>query len=49
MYSLNLLCEDPQVNAIQKFERHPSITKIESLFELSRLFDLNLVIKDKIS
>ena len=49
VHSLNLLCEDPLVNAIQKFERHPSITRTESLFEPSRLFDLNLVIKDKTS
>ena len=40
---------DPLVNAIQKYENHPSIIKIKSSVETTQLFDFNFVSSDDIS
>ena len=37
------------MNAIQKCENHPSIIKIKSPFEITQLFDFNIVSSDDIS
>ena len=37
------------VNAIRKYEIHPSILKIKSVFKSIRLFDFNFVSSDDIS
>ena len=44
-----LPCEDPLVNAIRKYEMHPSILKIKSVFTSMRLFDFNFVSSDDMS
>ena len=43
------LSDDPLVNAIQKYENHPSIIKIRSSVETTQLFDFNFVNSDDIS
>ena len=45
----NLPCKDPLVNVIRKYEMHPSILKIKSVFKSIRLFDFNFVSSDDIS
>ena len=45
----NLLCKDPLVSAIRKFEMHPSIPKIKSVFKSIRVFDFNFIGSDGIS
>ena len=45
----NLPCKDLLVNAIRKYEMHPSILKIKSVFKSIRLFDFNFVSSDDIS
>ena len=37
------------MNAIRKYENHPSITKINSSVEATQLFDFNFVNSDDIS
>ena len=37
------LSDDPIVNAIGKYENHPSIIKIKSFVERTQLFDFNFV------
>ena len=41
--------DDPLVNAIRKYENHPSIIKIKSSVETTQLFDFNFVSSDDIS
>ena len=43
------LSDDPLVNAIRKYEKHPSIIKIKSSVEITQLFDFNFVTSDDIS
>ena len=43
------LSDDPLVNAIRKYENHPSIIKIKSSVETTQLFDFNFVTSDDIS
>ena len=43
------LSDDPLVNAIRKYENHPSIIKIKSSVETTQLFDFNSVSSDDIS
>ena len=43
------MSDDPLVNAIRKYENHPSITKINSSIETTQLFDSNFVNCDDIS
>ena len=43
------MSDDPLVNAIQKYENHPSIIKIKSSVEATNYFDFNLVNCDDIS
>ena len=43
------LSDDPLVNAIPKYENHPSIIKIKSSVETTQLFDFNFVSSDDIS
>ena len=43
------MSDDPHVNAIRKYENHPSITKINSSIETTQLFDFNFVNCDDIS
>ena len=43
------LFDDLLVNAIRKYENHPSIIKIKSSVETTQLFDLNFVNSDDIS
>ena len=43
------LSDDPLVNAIRKYENHPSIIKIKSSVETTQLFDFNFVSSDDIS
>ena len=43
------LSDDPLVNAIRKYENHPSIIKIKSPVETTQLFDFNFVSSDDIS
>ena len=45
----NLPCKDPLVNAIRKYEMHPSILKIKSVFKSINLFNFNFVSSDDIS
>ena len=45
----SLPCKDPLVNAIRKYEMHPNILKIKSVFKSIRLFDFNFVSSDDIS
>ena len=45
----NLPCKDPLVNAIRKYEIHPSILKIKSVFKAIRPFDYSFVSSDDIS
>ena len=45
----NLPCEDPLVNSIRRYDVHPSIIKIKSVFKSLRLFDFNFVSSDDIS
>ena len=45
----NLPCEDPLVNAIGKYQIHPSILKIKSVFTSVRLFGFSFVSSDDIS
>ena len=45
----NLPCKDPLVNAIRKYEMHPSILKIKSVFKSIKLFNFNFVSSDDIS
>ena len=40
---------DPLVNAIRKYEIHPSTIKTESSVEETQLFDFNFVISDDVS
>ena len=40
--------DDPLVNAIRKYENHPSIIKIKSSVETTQLFDFNFVSSDDI-
>ena len=42
----NVPCKDPRLNAIRKYEMHPSILKIKSVFKSIRLFNLNFVSSD---
>ena len=42
------LSHDPLVNAIRKYENHPSIIKIKSSVETTQLFDFNFVSSDDI-
>ena len=42
-------CKDLLVNAIRKYEMHPSILKIKSVFKSIRPFDFNFVSSDDIS
>ena len=41
--------DDPLVNAIRKYENHPSIIKIKSSVETAQLFDFNFVSSNDIS
>ena len=41
--------DDPHVNAIRKYENHPSIIKIKSSVETTQLFEFNFVSSDDIS
>ena len=43
------LPDDPLVNAIRKYEKHPSIITIKSSAETTQLFDFNFVSRDDIS
>ena len=43
------LSDDALVNAIRKYENHPSIIKIKSSVEITQLFDFNFVSHDGIS
>ena len=43
------MSDDPIVNAIGKYENHPSIIKIKSFAERTQLFDFNFVNSDYIS
>ena len=43
------LCDNPLVNAIPKYENHPSIIKIKSSVQTTQLFDFNFVSSDDIS
>ena len=43
------MSDDPHVNAIRKYENHPSIIKINSSIETTQLFDFNFVNCDDIS
>ena len=43
------LPDDPLVNAIRKYENHPSIIKINSSVETTQLFDFHFVSSDDIS
>ena len=43
------LSDDPIVNAIRKYENHPSIIKIRSFVERTQLFDFNFENSDDIS
>ena len=43
------LPDDPLVNAIWKYENHPSIIKIKLSVETTQLFDFNFVNSDEIS
>ena len=43
------LSDDPLVNAIRKYENHPSIIKIKSSVETTQLFDFKFVSSDDIS
>ena len=43
------MSDDPLVNAIRKYENHPSIIKIKSSVEITQLFDFNFVSSDDIS
>ena len=43
------LSDDPLVNAIRKYENHPSIIKIKSSVETTQLFDFNFLSSDDIS
>ena len=43
------LSDNPLVNAIRKYENHPSIIKIKSSVETTQLFDFNFVSSDDIS
>ena len=43
------LSDDPLVNAIRKYENHPSIIKIKSSAKTTQLFDFNFVSSDDIS
>ena len=43
------LPDEPLVNAIRKYETHPSIIKIKSSVETTQLFDFNFVNSDDIS
>ena len=45
----NLPCKDPLVNTVRKYQVHPSILKIKSVFQSIRLFDFNFVSSDDIS
>ena len=45
----NRPCKDPPVSVIRKYEMHPSILKIKSVFTSIRLFDFNFVNSDGIS
>ena len=47
--SSNLACKDPLVNAFKKYEMHPSILKIKSVFKSIRLFDFHFGSNDDIS
>ena len=44
----NLPCKDPLVNATRKYEMHPSILKIKSVFKSIKLFNFNFVSSDDI-
>ena len=44
----NKLSDDPLLNAIRKFENHPSIIKIKPHVETAQLFDFNFVNRDGI-
>ena len=43
------MSNDPLVNAIRKYENHPSMVKIKSSVETTQLFDFNFVNSDDIS
>ena len=43
------LSDDALVNAIRKYENHPSIIKIKSSIEITQLIDFNFVNSDHIS
>ena len=43
------MSDDPIVNAIRKYENHPSIIKINSSVETTQLFDFHFVSSDDIS
>ena len=43
------MSDDPLVNAIRKYENHPSIMKIKLSVETTQLFDFNFVSSDDIS
>ena len=43
------MSNDPLVNAIRKYENHPSTIKIKSSVKETQLFDFNFVISDDIS
>ena len=43
------MSDDPVVNAIRKYENHPSIIKIKSSVETTQLFDFNFVSSDDTS
>ena len=43
------MSDDPLVNAIRKYENHPSIIKIKSSVETTQLFDFKFVSSDDIS
>ena len=45
----NLPCKDSLVNTVRKYQVHPSILKIKSLFQSITLFDFNFVSSDDIS
>ena len=49
MANFKFPCKDPLVNAIRKYELHPSILKIKSVFALIRLFDFSFVSSDDFS
>ena len=45
----NMFSDDPLVNAIRKYENHPSIIKSKSSVKTTQLFDFNFVKSDDIS